>query len=53
MSEFKEPNKSKGENGYKNRRGVDVLADMLPDFLGGKAVKAKRQHKANLEKKRS
>lgn len=27
----------------KKRRGLDVLADYIPDFLGGKAVKETRK----------
>lgn len=50
MSKYKEPNKSKGKDGFKNKRGVDALADLLPSFLGGSAVKAKRKHKEKLEK---
>lgn len=48
-NQYKEPNKSKGENGYKNRRGVDILADLFGGGLG-KAVKEKRKHKEKLEK---
>lgn len=39
MSEkYKNPNKSKGKDGYSNRRGVDMIADFFGGQLG-KAVK--------------
>lgn len=44
MKEYKNPNKSKGEHGYKNRRGLDMIAEMLGG-LTGKAVKEIKKQK--------
>jgi hypothetical protein len=46
--QYREPNKSKGEHGYKNRRGLDILADMLGGGAG-KVVREKRKHKEKLK----
>lgn len=32
------------------KEGLDVMADALPDALGGSVVKAKRQRKKELDK---
>lgn len=47
--QYKEPNKEKERDGFKNRRGVDILADLFGG-LTGKAVKSKRKHKERLNK---
>ena len=50
--DYRNPNKpgEKNKDGeFENRRGVDMIADYLPSWLGGTAVKAKRKHKKQLE----
>jgi len=47
---YKEPNKSKGENGYKNNRGLDAFAAMFGGLMQ-KAINAKHEKKEKAEKK--
>ena len=46
---YEDKAKSKGDKQYKNTRGVDAIASLFGGMLG-KAVKAKKKRKAQLDK---
>jgi len=47
--QYREPNKEKERDGFKNRRGIDIIADLFGGGLG-KTIEAERKHKKRLEK---
>ncbi len=44
---YKEPNKSKGEDGYKNNRGLDMIASFFGG-MAGKTAKAKHERRERI-----
>jgi hypothetical protein len=54
MAEYRDKSKSSGEDGYKNRRGVDVIADFFGGLTGGaRDAMRKRQKKTEEVRKRT
>ena len=50
--QYRNPNEKKKENGYENRRGVDIIGDLFGGALGN-AIREKRKHKERIEKPKS